>query len=460
MSFHLSPRFTKALKQIKLNNVKYLTSFSISENLKQSAYYGFGILLMKGVSLFMLPVFTAYLSIIEYGRLEILLALSSIGTILLGFGLVEALYRFSGLENTPSTSQQVAAQIFTLSLCVAGMALILTQIIAPYIADHLPGQIKLFDARLLLVGLALEACIAIPLAWLRMREKARLFFFFMTGKALGQSILTWILLYIGWGITGVLLASAIAASTLAILLCLSTYKDVGINFSWPRSKQYFEYGLPIVVSGIAGFGLAGFDRWLIADVISEAALAPYAIATKFVMVTLILMQPFSLWWYPRRFRLLNQTKGIELNAKYAVLGAAFGVLASGLIGITSPWLIRWLTPIEYHSAVQYIPLLSVAMALKIVSDLLNLGCFSEKDNRIQMQINLFCTAIGVFGFLVFINSYGVMAIVISLVIVNALRVILFYHFSQQKLFLPYRLLPLYSATTISIALISIGQMSF
>ncbi|MDA1378993.1 hypothetical protein PCI56_02915 [Plesiomonas shigelloides subsp. oncorhynchi] len=44
----------------------------------------------------MLPVFTRYLSPAEYGQLEVLLALVNIGTLLLGLGLVDALYRFAG----------------------------------------------------------------------------------------------------------------------------------------------------------------------------------------------------------------------------------------------------------------------------------------------------------------------------------------------------------------------------
>ncbi|MGL5237645.1 MAG: oligosaccharide flippase family protein, partial [Plesiomonas shigelloides] len=61
--------------------------------LQQMFFYGLGLILMKGISLIMLPVFTRYLSPAEYGQLEVLLALVNIGTLLLGLGLVDALYR-------------------------------------------------------------------------------------------------------------------------------------------------------------------------------------------------------------------------------------------------------------------------------------------------------------------------------------------------------------------------------
>jgi O-antigen/teichoic acid export membrane protein len=67
--------------------------------LNQSSLYGLSIFLMKGISLVMLPIYTSYLMPSDYGRLEVLVIFSNIISIVLGFGLVEALYRFVGLAD-------------------------------------------------------------------------------------------------------------------------------------------------------------------------------------------------------------------------------------------------------------------------------------------------------------------------------------------------------------------------
>ncbi|MFC1747537.1 lipopolysaccharide biosynthesis protein [Pseudomonadota bacterium] len=424
----------------------------------QAIYYGLGLVMMKGISLFMLPVFTSYLSTTEYGRLEVLLALANIGTLILGFGLVDSLYRFAGMAENDQQRREVSARAFGLTTLITLAALLVVQLAAPLIAQLLPGTVEVFDVRLLGVALAVEGCLTIPLAWLRMRERAKQFFVLTTSKVILQAGLSYALLQQGWGISGILVASAVSAVLLAVVLSVLHIKDVGFSFSWISSRQLLRYGVPMVISGMAGFALSGLDRWLLADVVGEAALAPYAVAAKFSLVTLLLMQPFTLWWYPQRFRLLNQTKGIEKNAHYAVLGSTLVIIISGAVGVCAPWLIRWLTPEAYHVAIVYVPWLVLATALKIISDLLNLGCYTSTNSRLQMQINLVCTCVGVALFAALIPSWGIGGVVAALVISNTLRLILFYYKSQNLLYLPYCFRPLFQATTFSALMIVAGQV--
>jgi O-antigen/teichoic acid export membrane protein len=46
----------------------------------------------------MLPILTRYLSPGEFGRLELLLSIADFASMLAGFALTDALYRFAGLS--------------------------------------------------------------------------------------------------------------------------------------------------------------------------------------------------------------------------------------------------------------------------------------------------------------------------------------------------------------------------
>ena len=99
----------------------------------------------------------------------------------------------------------------------------------------------------------------------------------------------------------------------------------------------------------------------------------------------------------------------------------------------------------------------MATALKIVSELLNLGCYTDRHSYVQMNIHLFTAFAGVVCLMVLVPLYGVAGAVASLVVANAVRLILFYVISQRHLRLPYRLATLYGAALMSVSLIVIGQ---
>lgn len=78
-----------------------MSLFPLSPALKNMALYGISIVLMKGVSLFMLPYIANHIPQYELGRLELLATFAMILSVVLGFSLHEALYRFAGAEQDP-----------------------------------------------------------------------------------------------------------------------------------------------------------------------------------------------------------------------------------------------------------------------------------------------------------------------------------------------------------------------
>lgn len=420
-------------------------------------YYAVGLLLMKGISLLMLPVLTHQLLPREYGQLEVLLTIINLGSLILGFGLVDALYRFAGMAQNETERKQVVARVFGLVWIIALASLVVLWLLAPQVQRLLPAETRLADVRWVLSALPFEGVIGVPLAWLRMRNQARLFFVVTAGKAVIQSLLTGWWLWLGWGVSGVLASGTLTCIALALLLSLWQWRDSGIRFDWQSYRPLMRYGMPLVVSGLAGFALSGLDRWLLADVVGETLLAYYAVAGKLALAVGLLLQPFALWWYPRRFMLLKEPDGLRLNAHYSVLGSVLGFATAGVVGLTAPLLIRWLTPESYHGAIAYIPLLVLGMAVRNVSDLLNVGCFSGEESKAQMFINLGCSALGVAGFLLTIPQFGVGGVIWTLLLVYMVRALAFYLVSQRLLPLPYRLSMLWASSAGSLAMMWLGQ---
>ncbi|MGL5006711.1 MAG: lipopolysaccharide biosynthesis protein [Plesiomonas sp.] len=430
---------------------------NIPAALQQMFFYGLGLILMKGISLLMLPVFTHYLSTAEFGQLEVLLALINIGTLLLGLGLVDALYRFAGVSHTSEARNHVAGALFGQTLMIATFGILVLFPFAAKIAALLPGGVPVSVIRWVLLSIALEGVIGIPLAWIRMKSMARFFFLCTAGRVVIQAFLIWIFLRSGHGVKGVIVVGALTSLGQAMLMGYWQWRDTGAHFKLQSSMHYLRYGFPILISGLAGFAIAGLDRWWLAGSAGETELAYYAVAAKFALAAGLILQPFALWWYPKRFQLLLDENGLQKNADFAEFGASCGYLLAGVVGIISPYLIMILTPVDYHPAIQLVPWLVAAMAFKTQSELMNVGCYSQSDSKIQMNIHLVTSLIGVGGYAVLIPFFGVFGVIISQLFVNVLRAGLFLYYSQKLLFLPYRWYGVISSALLMGGAIWIGQ---
>ena len=427
--------------------------------LNQSALYGLSIFLMKGISLVMLPIYTSYLMPSDYGRLEVLVVFANIVSIILGFGLVEALYRFVGLADSIEKKQRHAAECLLVAGVIALFSYTIFHFYSKNLLPYFPGDITENELYLLGIALSVGGLINIPLAWLRITERAGLFFTISMLKVVLQVSLTFYWLINGWGISSILAAGAVSSVIVAILLCIIQLKETRISFSIKHIKSIIIYAGPIFIGGAATFTLSGMDRWLLADHFGATQIAAYAIAIKFALIPTLLIQPFTLWWFPKRFSVLKQDDGKNINAHFAVLGAIISVLICGGLGLLGPLLIRSLTPLAYHGAIDILPWLLLCTLLKMLSDLLNLGCFVEKSTQLQMNINLVASAIGGFLLIILVPLLRIDGALIALVVAGLIRMGFFYYYSQKKVYLPYKFVFLYPAISAAVVATWFGQMS-
>jgi O-antigen/teichoic acid export membrane protein len=427
----------------------------INFTLHQSLYFALGIVIMKSVSMIMLPIVTHYLPPAGFGELELLLSISNFFTLLMGFGLVDALYRFAGLGI--ADEKDVARTVFTLATISGSMVLLLSLLLAPLLQPYLGSNISLFDLQLVIVLFSVEGCIAIPLAWLKMKEDAFSFFLLTTSKALLQALMTWILLREGYGITAVLLAGVTSSLLLVMLLLRIQIKATGLGLNWVLLPQILRYGLPLTISALAAFAIVGADRWVINLVSSTEQLGLYAVGKKLATVSVMLMQPFFLWWYPRRFKMLKEDNGNVGVAHTTSFGIALVICCSTMICLGSPLLFGTLIDQSYASAMQYIPPLALFYMIKQTAELANLGSYIGKSTWNVTFIDICTALISVSCFYFLSERFKVSGVIAALIIAQCFRIILFFIISQRALYLNYEKARLFGLLLTSGALVFISM---
>lgn len=406
---------------------------------KHGLLYGGSIALMKGISLLMLPFIAHRLTEAEFGELEVVSSIAMIGSVLVGMGLEDALFRFAGAEQDPKKRHRMAGDIYTLTLMI-GIAMIpIAWVAAAPLASWVPGDISSEAVKLILLMLALEGGIAVPLGWLRMRDMAGAFFMVTTGRAVLQAILTVVLLNMDRGVIGVLEAGVYTALLQAVVLAYLQIRDTGLGLSPHLAKRAVIYSFPIVLSGLLAFTLNGLDRWILAEHATLEQVAHFGVAAKFAIAVVLLLQPYGMWWMPKRFEILFGDDGPKRVVFYTGTGVALTLIITVVVSLGTPVLIDWLMPAGYAIAGSYAAILILSAACKELSELLNLGCFAGNTTRAQVVINAISGAAGFVLMIWLTPLYAVWGVTSALLAAQFLRLVLFYYVGQRLFHIPYPL---------------------
>jgi hypothetical protein len=95
----------------------------------------------------------------------------------------------------------------------------------------------------------------------------------------------------------------------------------------------------------------------------------------------------------------------------------------------------------------------------MLSELLNLGHSVEKSYPLQMNVNLVPCGFGGLLLIVLVPLFMVESTLTALISANALRMGLFYYYSQKRVYLPYKFGYLYSAISAAVVATCFGQIS-
>ncbi len=147
-------------------------------------------------------------------------------------------------------------------------------------------------------------------------------------------------------------------------------------------------------SGVIFFGLNGLERWFLIIYVSFNDVALYAIAFKFALILVLLMQPFGMWWMPKRFEYLSKKRSEYNNRNYPYkycLIMCFNCF--GMLFFT--FFIDWFMPPSYQPSQRDGLYFSCYFAIKELNELINLGALVKQETKKLLVINIFSTIIGV-----------------------------------------------------------------
>ncbi len=393
------------------------------------AAYAIGLVLSKMIALFLQPLLTRWLPPEEFGNYAVLIALANLVSIIMLLGMIDCMYRFRGQTKGKNDLFHTAWTMTVIVSAVIGAPFL----IWPEVLFHwLPGELSAFSVRCLIGSLILGTHSALQLAKLRMDDKSNPFMviqlIFATVQAGAIIVLT-----PRMGVDGIMLAGLYGQIIQWIIL----HRDFP-RFTLSGASQFIRYGVGITISGIIGFIALGAERWVLGASIGTAELAVYAIAAQWALAATLLLEPYGMWWYPKRFANLASEAGKRYAAKMSMFGCELAaIVAAVLMTIGCPFLTIWL-PEDYHVASDILPLLAWVMFIKYLSTQLNIGVYYQDNADKVAVISLISAIYAVIAMFLLIPNFGLLGAIFTTFSTQLLRFIIFLVVSQKILSLPYR----------------------
>ena len=412
----------------------------LKELARHSAIYGLGSVVSSLIAVFLLPLYTRYLTRADYGAIETLVAGSAVLTIFLQAGINSAFFRFYFDSPDPEQRNRVVRTSFWFTMAGATVGLALGLLFAPEISSWLFGT----AAR---AGLVRAASV---LLWANLNYQQMTSLFRVEQRSMAYVVASLANVLITIGATIVLVVGlhkgAIGAlvgnftGTLVVYFPLLVYRrfQLGLQFDWQLLRRMNAFGLPLVPSALALWVNNFSDRLFLVKLSGASEVGLYSIGIRISSAIVLLLTAFRTAWPAFAYSIEDEreartTYGYVLT--YVLLIVCWASLA---LGALAPWIVQALTTPRFFSAQRVVALLAFSNAAKAGFIVVSIGIGRARRTRFNWIITGSAAAVNVALNLALIPPFGMMGAAIS-TLVSFSFMFLFMAWHAQRIYpVPYQ----------------------
>ncbi|MBL3554926.1 MULTISPECIES: oligosaccharide flippase family protein [Marinobacter] len=322
---------------------------------KQIAAFAIGPVGGAVLSLISLPVITWFFSQEDVGRMAMLQVTLGFGILLFSLGLDQSYVReFHEAQNKPALLKRAMLPGLVLLVITVLVLLSFGGALASWLFEEPHWHLTV------LVALALVVSFISRFLSLVLRMNERGLAFSMSQLLPKLLLLAIIGGYIAVGaeknLTNLVLANVASISFICVIFVWNTRMEwlaaIKTSLDVGHLKRMLRFGLPLILGGLAFWGLTAIDKVFLRMLASFEELGLYSVSVNFAAAASILQSVFSTVWAPTVYKWASAGKGLENVHKVSRFILALVVLGFALAGLFS-WMVTLFLPPEY-AAVQWV----------------------------------------------------------------------------------------------------------
>lgn len=401
---------------------------------RHSLIYGLGIFLNQAVALLLLPIYTHYLSVNDYGVKELISITMNIISMLTTTAVSAAVFRFYFDSEDAKEKDSVIGTAIISIMIIGGLILGSVLLISPMLGQLvLNSREQSFLFNIAATSLCAQTVNGVSLDYLRANRKSLHFIIVSSFSLLTQVGLNiFFIVYLGKGVTGIFISTLIASILMFAYLTLPIIVKVRFRFSLKKLKAMLKFGLPMVPSSIGAFVVHSSDRFFIKAFCSVGDAGLYSLGYRFgILPGTFVSQPFNQVWMPRRLEVYK-----EPNAE-VVFGRIFTyflflIVFFGLgISVLSETILMIISAPEFWKAYKVVPIIVLANIIFTMHYHFNMGIVISKKTKYFAFINFSNGCLVLMLNTVLIKYFGVFGAAYATLFAFVYKVVLTYYFSNR-----------------------------
>ena len=404
--------------------------------------YGLSGVLQRVISIFLIPVYTHYLSPQDYGTIELLDLTSYIVAMVVGIGLGSAVLRFYCSYTDKAEQNEVISTAVAFLLPASFATFLLLHAMSGLVSRLVFGQEGYrYFVSLVFLALMFSIICGVLMSYIRAKQQAVLYAgFSVLQLGLGLSLNVYLIAGRRMGVLGALYGGAITQAVMAAVLLFLTIHEVRFHFSLQKLRDMLRFGLPLVPAGMSMFVLNFADRFFLRKYSNLGVVGTYALGYKMGMgLSTMLFAPFYLYWSSYLYEVARKENARELFARvqeYLAIGLIFGALGLSLF---SQETVRALAPPAYWTAAGIVPIIALAYVFSGFYYYFQLGPVLTKKTKFRAYAATASALVNIALNFLLIRPYGAFGAAWATLLSFLLLAAFSYYFSQRLYRIPYDL---------------------
>jgi O-antigen/teichoic acid export membrane protein len=426
---------------------------------RHSAIYGIGGLVSRILAVLLLPVYAKYLGAAGFGKIETVVAFTTVLVIVLRFGISSAFFRFY-FDSTDQAHRTLVVRTsfwFTMTMATAGL------VVGWVLAAEIDGWLRLGDdpwlVRAAFVGLWAQMNYEQLTSLFRVEERSTAFVFASLANVL-VTIAATLLLVVAWhkGPTGAVVGNFVG--TLAVYAVLLAYRryQLGLQFDRNLLREMNRFGLPLVPSALALWAINFVDRIFIAHYKGQAEVGVYSVAVRISSAVVFLMIAFRLAWPAFAYSISDDREAKRTYSfvlTYLVFVCCWISLA---LGALAPWLVDVLAPKpEFARAAEAVAPLAFAATAYAGYTVLAIGSGRARKTQGNWVVAGIAALVNIVLNVALIPPYGMIGAAISTLVAYVVLFAGMYVYAQSVYPVAYQRRRVLTATAAAVALTVVAR---
>jgi O-antigen/teichoic acid export membrane protein len=340
---------------------------------RHTAIYGIGGLTSRFLAVLMLPLYTSYVSVTDYGRIELLMSVMAVAVVVIRGGANFGFIRFYFLDKEREYRRRLVRTVFWAQMTYSTVALALCVIFSSEIAGFL-GVRYVPHSHMQGSGTSLVIATAV-LLWVNVNyaqmtnlfraEQRSVAFSIATLLNIGITVPLTVLLVVVYkeGPLGIIVGNL--SGTLVVFIALLGYRreQLGLQFDARLLRSLNRFGFPLMGAALATWVMNFGDRFMIRKLLhgpyALAQLGQYSLANKIASAMVLLFTAFQVAWPAFAYSIEDEDEA-KRTYSYVLTYLTF-IAAWAAIGLSllAPWIVRLLARKPgYWPAAEAIPALA------------------------------------------------------------------------------------------------------